>query len=112
MAGDGGGPWAMKVPLTAGLLVSAQPGCGAVAVQAVRGAQRGDHELDGVLDVPGQLEALRRRPAPGGRELPRGRHHGPGQAGELRGVTRIERPGRFPGRGSQAGDLVAYPGPG
>ena len=91
-----------------------QPGRRPVPVQSLRRTQCGDHELDRVLHIPGQLEALRRRPAPGRSELPRRRHHGAGQAGEFRGVPRIEwpaRPAGSPGRSSQAGDLITQPGP-
>src|SRR6516164_4522727 len=38
-----------------------QPGGDPVPVQPLRCAQRGDHELDRPLDIPGELEALRRR---------------------------------------------------
>jgi hypothetical protein len=85
----------------------AQPGFGPVPVQPLRRVQGGDHEPDGFLGVPGQLEAVGRRSAPGRAELLRGRHHGAGQEGEFRGVPGIQRPGRSPGRSAQAGDLIA-----
>jgi hypothetical protein len=88
-----------------------QPGCRPVPVQTLRCTQRGDHELDGGLDIPGQLEALRRRVAFGRRELLCRCHHGAGQTGQFRGVPGIERPPRSPGRGSQARDLITQPGP-
>src|SRR6516164_6637624 len=94
---------------------TAQPASYPVSVQAFRRAQRADHELDGVLDIPGLPEALRRRPAPGRAELARDRHHGTGQAGEFGGVIGVERPAGppgSPGRGAQAGDLITQPAPG
>ena len=45
-------------------------------------------------------------------ELPHRRYYHAGQAGKLRSVRGIDRPALSPGRGAQAGDLVAEPGPG
>jgi len=87
------------------------PQRGAVPVQALGCLEGGDHDLDRLPGITGQLVALRRRVALVGAELPRRGDHGGGQAGKFGGVLRVERPGRSSGRDAQGGDLLPQPGP-